>query len=448
MTQAHHISRRTALQLGAAAAALPLAHIRTTGAAGTLKIALGSHLTPGADTALQKLIEQWATQANTQVQIDFLSGANRQLFLVAAAEAQARSGHDVMHMGYSDPVTYAELLEPVDDVVGRLERKYGSVNETAVHTGKVDGRWAAVPTCILSQVYPCVGRLDIFRQHVGMDLREIFPAKPEMGPGYDQWTWEAFLRGAERCAKAGVPFGLPISACGDAQLWLGMLLRSYGAELIDAEGNVTVNSDAVRGVLEYLKRLSPYLGSDVYSWDNTSNNRALAAGRSALIVNPTSAWAGAVKDQPQVGSQCWHFPPPTGPRGRFTGYFPFFLGVWSFSPNKGAAKELIEWLSQREQTERICTADRGDDIPPFLSMSDFRVWEEEGPPKGTLANYPIKPGHHASPTLPTYPAPLDIVAPLNSRFILPNLVAKVTHGGQSVEQAISWAQGELESLRR
>ena len=247
MTQAHHVSRRAALQLGAATAALPLAHVRTAKSAATLRVALASSLVPGADAALQGLIERWATQANTQVQVDFLSLTNRQLLVVAAAEAQARSGHDVVHMLYSGPSTYAPLLEPVDDVVGRLERKYGPVSATAAETGRVDGHWAAVPTCVLSTVHPCVGRIDTFRQHVGMDLPEIFPARPEMGPGYDQWTWEAFLRAAERCAKAGAPFGLPISPCDDAQAWLGMLFRSHGAELVDAEGNVAVNSEAVRG---------------------------------------------------------------------------------------------------------------------------------------------------------------------------------------------------------
>lgn len=59
------------------------------------------------------------------------------------------------------------------------------------------------------------------------------------------------------------------------------------------------------------------------------------------IMNPPSAWAQAVIDQPQVGSQCWHFPQPSGPKGRFINYFPQFWAIWQFSKNKSAAKELI-----------------------------------------------------------------------------------------------------------
>ena len=205
----------------------------------------------------------------------------------------------------------------------------------------------------------------------------------------------------------------------------------------------------MRTVLEYVKRLAPYLPPDVYSWDSASNNRALVAGRSALIVNPPSAWAQAVKDRPEIGSQCWHFPTPAGPKGRFISYIPFFMGVWSFSSNKSAAFELIEWLSQREQAESVCTAEHGYDVPPFVSMSDFKVWQTEGPPLGTLSNYPIKPGHHATATLPYAPAPIAQVAQqIYGRSMMPNLAARVTQGGQSIEDAIAWAKQELEGFRR
>ena len=50
--------------------------------------------------------------------------------------------------------------------------------------------------------------------------------------------------------------------------------------------------------------------------------------------------------------------------------------------------------------------------------------------------------------MPADGTPLEVMSPLYNRFILPNLVARVARGGQSVEQAISWAQGELENLRR
>src|SRR5262249_3823177 len=161
--------------------------------------------------------------------------------------------------------------------------------------------------------------------HDGLDLRSTFPAAPQMGPGYDQWTWDAFLIAAERCFKAGAPFGLPISNCGDANAWIHALFRGFGAQLVDAEGGVTVKSNATREALDSLKRLAPSLPPEAYSWNDASNTRALIAGKSALIFNPPSAWAGAVKDNPPVGEQIWHHPLPVGKRGRFLPWEPKFL---------------------------------------------------------------------------------------------------------------------------
>jgi len=39
--------------------------------------------------------------------------------------------------------------------------------------------------------------------------------------------------------------------------------------------------------------------------------------------------------------------------------------VWSFSRNKSAAKDLIEYLMQRPLVEERCTVVEGYDIPPF-----------------------------------------------------------------------------------
>ena len=107
---------------------------------------------------------------------------------------------------------------------------------------------------------------------------------------------------------------------------------------------------------------------DAVSWDDASNNRALISGKAALIWNPPSAWAVAKRDAPDVAADCWTFPNPLGPKGRLVPHRPYFWGVWSFSQNQSAAKEIIEYLSQREQVESLAAAVAGYDIPPFESM--------------------------------------------------------------------------------
>ncbi len=89
------LSRRKALRLGAAAGALPLVNIRTAGAAGQLSLALWDHWVPTGDDAMRKLIDAWAEKNKVDVQLDFLTGVGNKINITMAAEAQAKTGHDV-----------------------------------------------------------------------------------------------------------------------------------------------------------------------------------------------------------------------------------------------------------------------------------------------------------------------------------------------------------------
>ena len=161
-------------------------------------------------------------------------------------------------------------------------------------------------------------------------------------------------------------------------MW-GAVFGAFGADLVDAKGNITVDTDNVMMAMEYAKKLVQFIPPDAVSWDDASNNRALISGKSAMIWNPPSAWAVAKRDAPEVAADCWTFLAPKGPKGR-TGFGTPTLGIWSFAQNKSAAKELIEYLSQREQVEQLAAPVAGYDLPPFRSTSDLKVWTEVEPP--------------------------------------------------------------------
>ena len=442
------LSRRGALKLGAATAALPLVHIRTAAAAGKLTAGLWDHWVPGANDTMSKLVKEWGDTNKVDVSIDYITSVGNKNLLTIAAEAQAKSGHDIEAFPVWEIRNHADDLEPMDDAMKRLSAKYGPINPIVDYLSKVDGSYKAVPAISGSQLKPACSRIDVFKAQMGMDLEKIFPASGPMGEGYDQWNWDQFLVAAEKCNKAGVPFGLPMGQFTDAVDWVGGCFASFGAELVNAKGEITVKSDNVRKVMEYFKKLAPNLPEDVWSWDDASNNRALISGKSALIFNPPSAWAVAVKDNPTVGNQLWTHPAPTGDKGRFLPYLPYFWGVWKFASNKQAAKDLIEWLSERPQAERLCNATHGYDTPPFDSMHDFKVWQDEGPPKGTVANYQIQATHNVKPWIAAYPAPPDIAVQIYNQATMTKMIARMSQGGDSVQKAIDWAQGELEGFTR
>ena len=442
------LTRRSLLRNGAAAAgaaALPFVH--GAYAAGRLSAFFWDHPTPSVPPAMRKLCEAWAAREKVDLQIDFVSTNGDKILLTLAAEGQANSGHDVVTIPSWYVSGQAERLEPVDDLVAQLTKQNGKIDWTAEYLGKFDGHWAALPVSTGSPTLPACARIDLLRDQAGIDVTKMYPAgAPPDKELTDSWTWETFLTAAQKCFAAGNPFGLPLGITPDSVDWVGAMFSSYGAQLVDKDGNITANSEPVKTVLDWFKRLVPALPSEVFAWDNASNNRYLISGKGSLILNPPSAWAVAVRDAPKIAEQLWTFPPPKGPKGRIEAGIPWFWGIWKFAQNKPAAKSLLAFLSERSSVETLINASRGYDVPVYENFRDFTIWAEEGPPKGTLFNYP--PRGDVTLSIAGAPAPPKMANQMYAQGTMTKLIARCTQRGETIDQAIAWAEEEIEGFRR
>ena len=161
MSNHHTLSRRQAVRLGAVAGALPLVHLRTAGAAGKLSVAFWDHWVPGGNNVMQKQVDAWAEKNKVDVTADFITGNNNKLLLTGVAEAQARTGHDIMTFLNWDGFNVDQALAPVDDVMARLTQQYGPVTKTAEYLAKARGNWRLVPTSTGTQTKPpCAHQYD------------------------------------------------------------------------------------------------------------------------------------------------------------------------------------------------------------------------------------------------------------------------------------------------
>jgi ABC-type glycerol-3-phosphate transport system substrate-binding protein len=441
------LTRRAALKTGAGAAALPLVHIRTGRAAGRLNVGLVDHWVPNSNETIKKQIDDWGAKHQVEINVDRITTVGAKLQLTGTAEGQAGTGHDLMTFIAWDPQARASKLEPVDDIMTRLEAKYGPQNEVCQYLGRVDGHWVVIPSSYSTQYKGPCGRISLLKKYADLDVTAMYPAHPERTKLAEEWTYDRHLKAAEACQKAGYTFGIGLGQTPDSVDTAGAIFRAYGAELVNAKGDIVVESDAVKQCLEHAQQLVKFLPPDATSYDDASNNRDLIGGKSALIWNPPSSWAVAKRDARDVAADCWTFPAPAGPAGSFTPFMPFHWGVWQFSQNKTAAKELLEWLMQREQIEPRCTASEGYDIPPFLSMADFPVWDNVEPPKGTVYNYILRPHHHSTANIAAFPAPPDIGVQIYNRGTMSTMFSKL-QSGQSIKQVVDWANGELEGFVR
>jgi ABC-type glycerol-3-phosphate transport system substrate-binding protein len=448
------LTRRAILKTAAltppafAAGSLAAPFVSGAYAAGTLKMGAWDHWVPGASQVLEKMVREWAEKEKVDLSFDLITSNGDKDLLTLMAEGQARAGHDIMGLRLWYVSAQAHNFVPVDDIVEPLIQKYGKISEGCEYTGKIDGRWMAMPSSYGSASLPPCARIDMLKEYAGIDVQKMYPG-PDRAPDMElrnAWTWDTLLVAAEKCFKAGHPMGLGPSVCTDALNMIGAMFASYDVHLVDTNGNITVKNDKTRQALEWFQKLANALPGEVFAYDNASNNKALISGQASLIFNPPSAYAVAVRDNRKVAEQLWTFPSPKGPMGRFDPTNYYYWGIWNFSKNVPAAKSLLAHISTRENQEKLVAASSGFDTPPFSSFMDFKVWEEVEPPKYTVYNYP--PRGDVIPSTTGAPAPLKIGTQIFAQATMAKMIAMCTQQGRSIEQAMSWCESEIEGFMR
>ena len=427
--------------------AIAAPYVKTSHSAGRLLLGLWDHWIPGANDVLENIIVDWGEKNGVEVKVDFITSIGNKLLLTAQAESRAKTGHDI----FSQPTWYCSMfrhrLEPLDDVVEDIINKHGPLLDSAKFYAHLDGHWRGSPAPTGSFFDSMVSRFDLFKEHAGIDLQTIFPANENRDTNLiNNWNWDAFLLAAEKLYKAGKPFGATIGATADSR-WLSALFTSYGAELVNKNGEITVDSDEVRQVLEYMSKLTEFMPKSIYAWDDSSNNRWIISGQGSAIFNPASAWAVAKRDNPDIATKLWHHDVPRGPKGRYRSDNSQFWGLWDFAENKSAAKDLLRYMAEPNVIDACIKASQGYDIPLIIShFNKNKTWVEASPPDGVLYNYPMKGDE--IPVAVGYPAPPEIASQITTQYVIANLTARVTAKGHSFKKAIRWAENELEGVMR
>ena len=222
------------------AALITAPYVRGAYAAGKLSIGLWDHWVPGANDSSRALVNEWAAKEKVEVSIDYITSNNKKIELTVAAEAQAKSGHDILQMYTWWPHAYSEQLEPVNDVVEPAIKQNGEVNGTVKYLGQAAGKWLAVPATPGSQIKgPCT-RIDLMKKYAGIDVQELYPAGAP--PKADSWTMETFLKAAEACQKGGFAFGIGLGETTDSVDTAGGSFPAFRAQLGHAPGRPTAKT--------------------------------------------------------------------------------------------------------------------------------------------------------------------------------------------------------------
>ena len=83
---------------------------------------------------------------------------------------------------------------------------------------------------------------------------------------------------AEKCSKAGFPFGMPLGHRPTRSTGLAPYSHPWlGARRPRRQRHGQIRRD--KQALEWFKKLVPFLPPDVFAWDDASNNKWLISGK-------------------------------------------------------------------------------------------------------------------------------------------------------------------------
>ena len=240
---------------------------------------------------------------------------------------------------------------------------------------------------------------------------------------------------------------MPLGVTNDAVAWVYAVMRAYGAQMIDKDGNITVKSDATKQVLEWFKKLVPVLPPRRLRLGRRLEQQGPDLGTVVADLQPALGLGGGGARRAEGGRAALDLPDAKGPEG------PFRRRRCRSSGASGASQRTcrrpracLTHLCQRSSVEQTVAASKGYDIPPFAKLHDFKTWAEEGPPKGSIYNYP--PRGDVQVVIPYSESPTKIANQIYAQATVTKMIAQCTQQGKTIQQAMDWAAGELEGFSR
>jgi len=323
-----------------------------------LRILQWSHFVPGYDRWFDAWARSWGEQHDTDVTVDHV-GVNA-LNSTAAAEVSAGRGHDLVMFLRPRPVHEPDVIDH-REIVEECQRRYGKPLELAVRstrnprTGKFHG------FCDMVVPDPINYRSDLWA---------------DAGQTPDDWD-RVRLGGKAIKARTGIPVGIGLSSEDDSAVALRVLLLSFGGAEQDGNGAPALASKETVEAVKYVTALyREAMTPAVLAWDPSSNNRAMLAGQSSLVMNAISITRSAENDRLPIGSRIALARPPRGPARRIgLPHATSVYVVWKFAENvEGAKAFLVDLVGQSREAFQASESydfpafpDRVKDLPALLA---------------------------------------------------------------------------------
>src|ERR1041385_2620536 len=300
----------------------------------TLKILQWVHFVPAFDKWFnESYIKQWGEKNNTEVTVDNIGVTS--LGARAAAEASAKKGHGLFLFEWPPPF-YEDQVVDMKDVYGECEKKYGKPIDLAIkstYNPKTKKYFGFSPSFTPDPI------------NWRKDLWDDVGVVPD--------SWDKILDGGRKIKqKHNIPVGLGLAQELDTSMALRTIMYSHGASEQDANGNLAINSKNTLEAVKYMKALfQETMTPEVFTWDPSSNNRAMLAGTISVALNAISITRQGEKVNPEFTEKIHLAKAAAGPVRRIG--LEHVMGVytiWKFADNiDGAKKFIVDYIGNFRQ---------------------------------------------------------------------------------------------------
>jgi len=419
------ISRRKflAMTAGATAALSFGTFLRSGLGAPSLRVLTWTNTLNAMDDVLREQAQQYTKGKGVGVSFEFIHMNDLPAKTAAAVESGA--GPDIINLWSDGPHLHAKALIDVGDICEPLGKELKGWTNIAKDIAIVDNTWRAVPWCIGPI---CITYRSDWLKEVG------YPTFPD--------TYDEFLVAAKKLKDKGHPVGFALGrAIGDAnQSQYPMLWAFGGAECKKDGKTVAINSPETAQAVDWRRKLhQDGETDDVYSWDDSSNNRAFLAEAISVTGNAASIYWAEKKNAPHLREVTDHALWPKGPAGRFGYSSALSLGIFRFSKAQKEAKAFLRWLMEPKQYSAWLGMGEGMEAGLLNFYEDDPVWKKD--PKLEIVREIPK-----YVRMPGYPAPPSrAAAEAMVKYVIPNMFARGCKG-MSTAETIKIAEGELREI--
>ncbi|HEY7553910.1 MAG TPA: extracellular solute-binding protein [Candidatus Binatia bacterium] len=300
----------------------------------TLKILQWVHFVPAFDKWFnEKYVKEWGSKNNTEVSVDNIGIAG--LSARAAAEVSAQKGHDLFLFNWPPPF-YEEQVVDMKDVYAECEKKFGKPIDLAIkstYNPKTKKYFGFSPSFTPDPI------------NWRKDLWDDVGVMPD--------SWDKILDGGRKIKqKHNIPVGIGLAQEIDTAMAVRTIMYSFGAHEQDANGNLTINSKSTVEAVKFVKALfQEAMTPEVFTWDASSNNRAMLAGTISLALNAISITRTGEKDNPSFTERIHLAKAAAGPARRIgLEHVMDVYVIWKFAENIGGAKKfLVDYVANFRQ---------------------------------------------------------------------------------------------------